>query len=273
VDRTELAPSTPISDREVDEGARPLAMPRFDRTMLAAPNQDLPRGPMGWNDGQAQDPLTQTQKSTPTSASALTSTQKSPTSALEATQRSPSAAFPTVGSVPSNNELRRPEMRSPSPRPASTPRSLWIPVLVVLIVVLAGTAVWLFLNAAGAATPTSPDAAPSAPGETTPATPRPSPPVVEPETKSADDSPAPTPERGSVEAPDGTEPAAAPASSAGTEPSATEPHAGADEPDPPALPDRGDRPRRPRRPSKASGTRPSPDPDIPEIKPGRPVPP
>jgi len=67
-------------------------------------------------------------------------------------QRSPSAAYPPLPPDASINlaadlaEMRRPEMRSPAPRPPSTPRSLWVPVLIVLIVGLAGTAVWLWLS-------------------------------------------------------------------------------------------------------------------------------
>jgi serine/threonine protein kinase len=146
VDRTELA--TPGQRREVDEAARTVAMQRFDRAQMeqAAAGRQMPRGPTGWD---GQDPLTRTQRTTPDTS--LTSTQRSPVQSLTSTQRSPSAAYPPVpmdartNLAPDLAELRRPEMRSPAPRPPSTPRSLWVPVLIVLIVALAGTAVWLWL--------------------------------------------------------------------------------------------------------------------------------
>jgi len=150
VDRTEIA--TPDQPREVDEGARTLAMQRFDRAALveAAAGREMPRGPMGWG----EDPLTRTQKSTTADPVSLTSTQRSPIQSLTATQRSPSAAYPPIP-VPvhaSTNlatdlaDLRRPEMRSPAPRPPATPSSLWVPALIVVIVALAGTALWLWFS-------------------------------------------------------------------------------------------------------------------------------
>lgn len=138
-------PSAPPVRRDVDEGARTIALPRYDRTMLAGAG-DLPKGPMGWGGNQAQpkpeeDPLTKTQKS-PASQISLTSTQKSEAASLTSTQRSPSAAFP---SVPSNapSDLRRPEMRSPAPRPQGS-RSLWVPVVVVLLLAVGGAVAWMW---------------------------------------------------------------------------------------------------------------------------------
>ncbi len=149
VDRTELA--TPGQRREVDEAARTLAMQRFDRAALAeaAAGREVPKGPMGWD---GQDPLTRTQRTSAADPVSLTSTQRSPVQSLTATQRSPSAAYPPIPVGASTNvapelmDLRRPEMRSPAPRPPSAPRSLWVPVLIVVIVALAGTAVWLWLS-------------------------------------------------------------------------------------------------------------------------------
>jgi serine/threonine protein kinase len=146
VDRTELA--TPGQRREVDEAARTLAMQRFDRAALAeaAVGRELPRGPMGWD---GQDPLTRTQRTSAADPVSLTSTQKSPIHSLDGP---PSAPYPPMPVHASTNvaadlvDLRRPEMRSPAPRPPATPRSLWVPVLIVLIVGLAATAVWLWYS-------------------------------------------------------------------------------------------------------------------------------
>jgi len=131
--------------------------------MLASPSHELPQGPPPWaRRDEGSSPLTQTQKSTPqpsshepsshepsnvASLAALTSTQKTPASHFSSNQRQPSAAYPEIdvaiaSATPA--ELRRPEMRSPSPRPAGTPRSLWVPVLVMVILGLAGTALWLW---------------------------------------------------------------------------------------------------------------------------------
>lgn len=124
----------------------------------------LPKGPMGWGASQPsaaapapttapeEDPLTKTQKS-PASPISLTSTQKSEVSSLTSTQRSPSAAFPTVGPAmgkagPVPADLRRPEMRSPAPRPESS-RSLWIPIVVVLVLAVAATLGWMYLEGMG----------------------------------------------------------------------------------------------------------------------------
>jgi serine/threonine protein kinase len=145
VDRTELAPGL-AREPVVDERARTLAMQRFDQGANAS--RALPNGPMGWD-----DPMTRTQKTTPSDPVSLTSTQKSPVQSLGAMPRTSSAAHPTVPAygdlgVPGGElaDLRRPEMRSPAPRPPSTPSSLWVPVLLVVIVALASTAVWLWLS-------------------------------------------------------------------------------------------------------------------------------
>lgn len=170
VGRTEVASPQHAMPQpaQIDEGARTIAMPRFDRSMLANPNQELPKGPMGW-----------TQQGTPSTNaedSGLTSTQRSPITPMTSTQRSPSFVYPEAlpgeahpidgrvdGRVDGQGaELRRPEMRSPSPRPGGTPRSLWVPVLIVLIVGLAGTAAWLWWRSVNAAEPAA-AAEPSSP--------------------------------------------------------------------------------------------------------------
>ncbi len=282
VDHTEIAPS----GTDIDEGARTLALPRYDRTMLAAPGQDFPKGPTGWGDSDpltqtqkstaqaAPDPLTSTQKSSPSPAAiaALTATQKTPGSALTSTQRAPSAAYPEVGAAAVPAEIRRPEMRSPSPRPPKTPRSLWVPVLIIVIVGLAGTAVWLLLSSANATVPKNPAPSPTAIEPTAPSeaatptsentTPRPAPidePVV-PESGNAENDDAASPEPLAD-----ADPAPAPEDDpAGDEPTA----------EPTAEPTSADaRPRRPRRPRRPKDPTSAPGGDLPEIKPGRPVPP
>jgi serine/threonine protein kinase/flagellar motor protein MotB len=287
VDRTEMATPLQARPREVDEGARTVAMPRFDRTMMAelTAGREAPKGPMGWD---GQDPLTRTQKTSASSDASLTSTQRSPIS-LGIPQRSPSAAYPELPLHPIHNpptgdlsELRRPEMRSPSPRPPTTPRSLWVPVLIVVIVGLAGTAVWLWLNAARASTASQADPAPSV--EETPVT-------VAAEVPASD-------EAAKVEVEPAVEPSAVAPGTAAIEPSAAEPGtvpppvvepASADpsasdppavEPVPveptavPATEDDPDQPaRRSRRSRRPSSDGPGPIPKVPEIKPGRPVPP
>ncbi len=160
---------------DVDEGARTVALPRFSRTMLAEASggsvPETPKGPMGWSTGGNEDPLTQTQRSPVSSPSADGGGQRvspnppsgaHPPMSLTATQRTPSAAYPSVASPAglaaheeaSARGIQRPQMRSPAPRPQGTPRSLWVPILLVVIVALAVTAAWLWWNATGAATST-----------------------------------------------------------------------------------------------------------------------
>ncbi|MEM7160404.1 MAG: protein kinase [Myxococcota bacterium] len=126
----------PAAASDADEGGRTMAISPEDAKKLAELGRRAspPKGPVGWNN---EDPLTSTQP-TPISGSPAAEI------SLTSTQRAPTSMPPSSASA--GGDLRRPQMRSPAPRPENAPRSMWLPIVVIVVLLVVGAGAWVVLS-------------------------------------------------------------------------------------------------------------------------------